>query len=520
MSTEHTLASVDELKDGEMKEIKVSEDLTILLVRIDREFRAFGGTCPHHGASLAEGVLQGNHIRCPWHHAVFDAKTGAVTEVPSLDSIPRFEVRIDGDKVVVILPDDPPRACTPEMARPDSGRDDRTFVILGTGAAGITAAETLRREGFQGKVLMLTRDAHMPYDRTDLSKPYLRKPDAPKPFLRPEGFYEKNGIEILTNHEVTRVHSKTRTLSLWNGTELSYDQILLATGAVPRRLGVPGEGLKNVLVLRDLDDCEALRAVAQEKGRAVVVGASFIAMEVCAALVERGLSVTVVAPESVPYETTLGPEIGRMYRKAHEERGVVFQLGNKVDRFEGDGKLSRVLLEGGEGIEADLAVVGVGVDPVTGYLEGAGPSGGAGLEVDGRQLVTEGVYAAGDIARFPDWRTKEPIRIEHWRVAQQQGQVAARNMVGRPSTFQGAPFFWTNQYFVITSYVGHAAEWEEVVFEGDPAEQRFVAFYVRGGRVLAAAGCAEERKMCRLSELLGAPEAPKLSGIQDELRKS
>ena len=411
MATERVLARVDELKEGEMKEVEVSEDLTLLLLRLDGEFRVFGGKCPHHGASLAEGILYDRHIRCPWHHAVFDAQTGHVRDLPSLDSIPRFDVRVEGDKVIV----------------------------------------TLRQEDFRGRILMLTREPHLPYDRTDLSKPYLRKPDARKPFLRSASFYEKNGIEILTGHEVTRVDPEGKTLSCGNGKELSFDRLLLATGASPRRLGVPGEDLENVLYLRSLDDCEALRAQVRQHARAVVVGASFIAMEVCAALVERGLSVTVVAPESVPFEGTLGPEIGRMYQRAHEDKGAVFQLGNKVDRFEGNGKLRRVLLQGGEGLEADLAVLGVGVQPVTGYLKGTALARQGDLQVDGWQCLTEEVYAAGDVVLFPDWRTKEPIRIEHWRVAQQQGQVAARNMVGRPTTFEGAPFFWTNQYFVITS---------------------------------------------------------------------
>jgi len=520
MSNERVLARVDELKEGEMKEVEISEDLTLLVVRVEGEFRVFGGSCPHHGASLAEGILHDKHIRCPWHHAVFNAKTGIVKDVPALDSIPQFDVRIEGDSVVVTLPDAPPKACTPQMARPDFDQDGRTFAIVGTGAAGVTAAETLRREGFQGRILMLTRETHAPYDRTDLSKPYLRKPDAKKPFLRSGEFYKEKGIEIVTNHEVTRVDSGARRLFCGNGKQVSYDQLLLATGALPRRLGVPGESLKNVLVLRSLDDCETLRALAEQQARVVVVGASFIAMEVSAALVERGLSVTVVAPESVPFEQTLGPEIGRMYQKTHEAKGVTFRLGNQVDCFEGEGKLAQVLLKGGEALETDLAVLGVGVEPVTGYLEESALSQKGGVEVDGSQRVTDGVYAAGDMARFPDWRTKEPIRIEHWRVAQQQGQVAARNMVGHSSTFQGAPFFWTNQYFVITSYVGFAKQWDEIVFEGDPSEQRFVALYVKGERVLAAAGCAEERKMCWLSEILGASESPTLSTVRQQLRNA
>jgi NADPH-dependent 2,4-dienoyl-CoA reductase/sulfur reductase-like enzyme/nitrite reductase/ring-hydroxylating ferredoxin subunit len=517
MSTDRVLVKVDELKEGEMKEVEINEDLTLLVVRLDGEFRAFAGKCPHHGASLAEGILHEKHIRCPWHHAVFDGQTGRVKEVPSMDSLSRFDVHVKGDEVVVTLPDAPQKACTPEMARPDPEQDGRTFVIVGTGAAGITAAETLRQEGFRGRILMLTREPHLPYDRTDLSKPYLRKPDARKPFLRSRAFYEKNGIEILTGHEVTGLNPEAKSLACGNGKDLSYDQLLLATGAAPRPLGVPGEDLKNVVFLRTLDDCEQLRGLAERHARAVVVGASFIAMEVCAALIERGLSVTVVAPESVPFEGTLGPEIGQMYQKAHEEKGVIFQLGNKVDRFEGDGLLRRVLLQGGEGLEADLAVLGVGVEPVTDYLEGTNISRKRGVLVDGRQCLTEGVYAAGDIARFPDWRTQEPIRIEHWRVAQEQGQVAARNMVGRTTVIRSAPFFWTNQYFVITSYVGFAGGWEEIVFEGSPAEQRFVGLYVQQGRVLAASGCAEERRMCLMSEILRAPEAPKLDDVRNRL---
>jgi NADPH-dependent 2,4-dienoyl-CoA reductase/sulfur reductase-like enzyme/nitrite reductase/ring-hydroxylating ferredoxin subunit len=519
MNIDRVVARVDDLKQGEMKEIEISEDFTLLLVRLEDGFRAFGGACPHHGASLAEGILHEKRIRCPWHHAVFNAETGMVEDVPSMDSIPRFDVRIEGDKVIVTLPDSPPKACTPEMARLDLGRDDRTFVIVGTGAAGVTAAETLRREGFQGRILMLTREPHLPYDRTDLSKPYLRKKDAAKPFLRPAEFYQKIGIEILTRHEVTRVVPGAKNLLCGNGNELSYDKLLIATGAAPRRLGVPGEDLNNVLYLRSLDDCDSLRALATDGARAVVIGASFIGMEVCAALVERGLSVTVVAPESVPYQETLGPEIGRMYQKAHEEKGVVFKLGNKVDRFEGDSQLARVLLQGGEGIDADLAVLGVGAEPVTDFLDDTPFLRDGDLFVDKRQRLTDNVYAAGDIARFPDWRTEEPIRIEHWRVAQQQGQVAARNMAGRQTLFEGAPFFWTNQYFIITAYVGFARVWDEVVFEGDPAERRFVALYVRGGKVLAAAGCAEERKMCLLSEILSFPQPPQLGEVRERLRK-
>ncbi|MEW6443277.1 MAG: FAD-dependent oxidoreductase [bacterium] len=519
MSKPYVIARVGDLRDGEMKEVEVAEGRKVLLVVIDGEYRVLGATCPHYGAPLAQGLLYEGRIRCPWHHSVFDAGSGGLREPPALDGLPRFEVRIDGDRIVAVLPDEMPASCHAPMAAPDPAADPRTFVIVGSGAAGLAAAETLRQDGYRGRVVMLTGEDHLPYDRTDLSKPYLRNADARKPYLRCAEFYGKYGIEVLTGHHVEAVDPAGKTVLCRGGARIAWDRLLLATGAAPRRLGAPGEDLENVLYLRSLDDCERIRGLASAgSGRAVLVGASFIAMEVAAALVVRGFSVTIAAPEPVPFEATLGKEIGGMYRSAHEQKGVSFRLGARVDRFEGaGGRVAEVVLADGERLAAGLVVIGIGVRPVTGYLKGFDKHEDGSLLVDRQFRVSGDVFAAGDIARFPDWRTGEPIRIEHWRVAEQHGRAAAHNMAGRNAGYSDVPFFWTNQHYVITSYVGYARGWDEIVLDGDLEERRFLAFYLKGGRVLAAAGCEEARKMCLMAEILKDPDPPPLDLVRRKL---
>jgi NADPH-dependent 2,4-dienoyl-CoA reductase/sulfur reductase-like enzyme/nitrite reductase/ring-hydroxylating ferredoxin subunit len=514
MSTEHIVAGVDDLKDGQMKEVKLAEDTSILLVRVDGVYHAYGPRCPHHGAPLADGGLHRGGIRCPWHQAVFDATTGELREPPALDSLPKFDLRIEQGKVIVTLPEEPAAPRPPQMAGPDGASDGRTFAIAGSGAAGLAAAEALRQDGFTGRIVMLTREKHLPYDRTDLSKTYLAKADADAPLLRSADFFESCGIEIQSGREIAEVDASAKTIRCEDGSRLRYDRLLLASGAVPRRLGVPGEDLDGVLLLRGLDDCDRIRRRLSDVSRAVVVGASFIAMEAAAALTKRNIPVTVVAPEAVPFERVFGEAIGRMYRDAHERKGVAFMLGERIGSFEGDAALSAAILESGRRVEADLAVVGVGVRPATDYLKGIEANADGSITVDAHLQAAEDVYAAGDIARFPDWRTGEPIRIEHWRLAQQHGRVAAHNMAGRETEYAGVPFFWTSQYMVITEYVGYVRQWDEIVFDGDPSGKRFIACYVRDGRVFAAAGRNRERTMCAIAELLRASEPPTV----DELR--
>ncbi|NLF32548.1 MAG: FAD-dependent oxidoreductase [Planctomycetes bacterium] len=516
MSTEHVVAHAGDLNDGEMKSVEIG-DRTILLVRLDGRYRAFTPECPHHGAPLAEGVMHDHHIRCPWHQSVFDARDGSLVEPPSLDGLAEFDVRVEGDEVIVALPDQTVASRPPVMAASTPGRDGRTFIIIGGGASGLMAAQTLRHEGFLGRLVMLTREHVLPYDRTELSKRYLAGTDRPVPTLRDQGFFDDADIEILFGENVIEADLEARSISCQDGLTMTYDRLLIATGGVPRRLGVEGEDLGNVFLLRTLDDCNRIRRAAPQASTAVVVGASFIGMEVAAALRQRGLDVTVVAPDPVPFARTLGEPIGAMYRRVHEDEGTRFRLGDTVERFEGDGAVRQVVLAGGDRLEADLVVIGVGIRPATGFVEGVAVNDDQSLSTDAhlRIVGADGAFASGDIARWPDWRTGRPLRIEHWRLALQLGMTAGRTMMDLDAPYRGVPFFWTAQHRVITSYVGYAAQWDDIAVDGDVEGRKFVAYYLDADRrVLAAAGCGRGTLMTALGDVLRTPELLTLEEVR------
>lgn len=509
---EFPLANTSELRDGEMKEV-YADETRILLARVGGEFHAVGAGCPHYGAPLVEGVLCGARVVCPWHHACFDVTTGSLEEPPALDSLPRYEVRVEDGRVLARVPEEAEDRVPPRMSRRDAS-DSRLFVILGAGAAGYAAAQTLREDGFRGRVLLVTREDRAPYDRPNLSKDYLQGHAEPEWMpLRPDEFYRQFDIELLLEREVTRVDAAAKTVTFYGGDALAYDALLVATGGSPRRLNIPGSDLKNVCLLRGFNDADSLIETAGRSKRCVVVGASFIGMEAAASLRARGLDVTVVAPSREPFEATLGPEVGALFRRAHEERGVKFKLGSIVYRFEGTSDVEAVTLESGERIETDMVVAGVGVHPATGFLEGVTLDEGDAVVVDAHMRAAEGIYAAGDIASFPCTRTGGRLRIEHWRTAQQQGRVAAHNMAGKSTAFDGVPFFWTRQFDTGLVYVGHAREWDEIIYDGDVAASDFLAFYLKDGRALAAAGVNRERDVAALEELFRLnlmPEAEEL----------
>ena len=502
------LANTFDLRDGEMKEISVDER-RILLARVGDNFHAVSATCPHYGGPLAEGVLCGTRIVCPWHHAAFNVVSGDLEEPPALDSLVRYELRIEGDRLFVSLPEEVEDRRTPAMAKRDSAADSRQFVIIGAGAAGYAAAQTLREEGFRGNVVMITREDRAPYDRPNLSKDYLQGHAEPEWMpLRSDDFFQEHDIDLLFKRDVTRVDARTKTITFESGETMDYDALLVATGGAPVRLNIPGADLKNVCVLRSFADADSIIETAAHSRRAVVVGASFIGMEAAYSLRERGLEVTVIAPSQEPFEATLGPEIGALFRRVHEEHGVRFKLGNIVYRFEGSLKVEAVTLDNGEQIETDMVVVGVGVRPATHFLEGVELDRAGAVIVDSRLRAAEGLYAAGDIVSFPDPRTGERVRIEHWRTAQQQGRTAARNILGRNITFDRVPFFWTRQFEVGLLYVGHAASWDQIIYRGNVASQDFLAFFVKGNRVLAVAGMNRDREMAAAQELLRLDHLP------------
>jgi NADPH-dependent 2,4-dienoyl-CoA reductase/sulfur reductase-like enzyme/nitrite reductase/ring-hydroxylating ferredoxin subunit len=511
-------AKVSDLKDGEMKEIVLGETKA-LLARVGGSFYAIGATCPHYGGPLAGGALCGGRVICPLHHASFDVKTGDLLEPPALDALPRYEVRVEGDRVLVSLPDESSDQGadrrTPPMADLNEARDGRVFVILGGGAAGYMAAQTLREEGFEGRVLMISREDRMPYDRPNLSKDYLQGHAEPEWMpLRPDEFFTEHGIEVMREKEVAQVDAGAREISFADGGALEYDALLVATGGAPRELPNHPAGAANVFALRSFADSDAIVAAAAASSRAVVIGASFIAMEVASSLVGRGCSVTIVAPGTVPFQKTLGEEIGALFRRLHEEQGARFRLGASVAGFEGAGKVEAVKLADGERLEADLVVVGVGVKPATEFLKGVELSEDGGVVVDEHLRAAGGFYAAGDIANFPSALTGGRQRIEHWRTALQQGRVAARNMAGKPVKYDSVPFFWTRQFDASLSYVGHAEKWDEIIFHGAVSAQNFLAFYVKDNRVLAVAGMNRDREMAALEGLMLEGRAP----TPDQLR--
>ncbi len=512
---EAKVARIHDLQDGDMREVLVGQT-KVLLVRLQGKFYAIGGECTHYGGPLAEGALSGRRVICPWHQAVFDVMNGDLKEPPALDAEPCYAVRLEGDDVIVTVPEPAASRRTPAMARRDPA-DTRTLVILGAGAAGNAAAETLRQDGFTGRVVMITREMRLPYDRPNLSKGYLSGDAGPEalPWRTPE-FYRDHDIEVRLGQRVARVEAPLKTLTFADGAVLAYDALLLATGGVPRHLEMPGAQWPNVFTLRSADDADAIIAAALPASRVVVVGAGFIGMEAAAALTKRGLAVTVVGRGSIPLERQLGPEIGGMLRQAHAEQGVAFRLGRTPVRLEGDGRVKAVVLDDGEALAADLVVVGLGVKPATEILQGVKLNADGSVTTDRRLQVADGLYAAGDVARFPDWRDGSPIRIEHWRLAAQHGRVAAHNMAGRQVEFAGVPFFWSEQFDLFLQYVGYAASWDELIVHGDLPGRNFLAFYVKGNRVMAAAGLQRDRQLAALAELMRLDRLP----APEELRRN
>ncbi|MGD9630635.1 MAG: FAD-dependent oxidoreductase [Pyrinomonadaceae bacterium] len=501
--SEVTVARLSDIGDGEMKEISV-EGVEVLLARINGECFAVGAHCTHYGAPLVEGALVGDRIICPWHHACFNAKNGELLEPPALDALPSFPVKIDGDEILITLSDDSSDRGNPGMAERDQGVDDRTIAIIGAGAAGYSAAQALREFKFQGRIVMISREDRSPYDRPNLSKDYLQGRAEPEWMpLRSDDFFEQHEIEMLRPKEVERVDASSKSIEFTDGTRLVYDCLLVASGSSPRRLDLANSDLENIFVLRDFDQADELIKRCETAKRVVVVGASFIAMEAAASLRQRGLEVTVVAPDGIPFERILGDEIGGMFKVLHKGHGVEFRLETSIQGFEQSGEKVDVLLGSGERLAADLVLLGIGVVPETGFLSGVEIHQDGSVIVDEFLCAGEDVYVAGDIATFPDSSTSELIRIEHWRFAMQQGRAAAYNMAhGYKKAFKAIPFFWTTQFDATLNYVGHARQWDRILIDGDVDAQEFLAFYFEHDHVKAVAGMGRDRALAIAEEVM------------------
>ncbi len=464
-----------ELAEGKML-VGHSGGEGVLLARSNAQVFAVGANCTHYGAPLVDGLLVDGTVRCPWHHACFSLESGEAVRSPARDSLACFDVEERAGKLYVLGKREP-------KAAPKNPKEPRAIVIVGAGPAGNSAAEKLRRAGYAGKITLVGAEASAPVDRPNLSKDYLAG-NAPEEWiaLRPAEFYAEQKIELLVSTRVTAIDTKAKTVALENGQSLSYDALLLATGAAVVKPSVPGSDLPHVRTLRTLADSRAIIEQSAHAKHAVVIGAGFIGLEVAASLRARKIDVTVVAPGNLPLAHVLGDELGAALKKLHESRGVTFKLGTRPASI----NAQTVKLEDGTELPADLVVFGIGVKPSTELAEAAGIKLDRGISVD-RYLRTSApdVYAAGDVARFPDAQTGEHVRVEHWVVATRQGEVAALNLLGHEQPFDSVPFFWSAHYDTTLSYLGHAQKWDRIDVAGSIENLDCALAYRAGDRTLA-----------------------------------
>lgn len=477
---------------------KDAKEIPILLVRVGDAVRAYTAECPHAGGPLDEGAICNGRIVCPWHKGTFEVRDGSLVEPPALKALTRYEASIrDGDVYVN------PQPVDVEAPKLKAHMKDRTMLIVGAGAAGAAACAALREAGCDARIVLAGNDAREPYDRTSLSKFTLAgdmPPDDVPPLLDPD-FFEQHDIERIES-QVVHLDAKDRHAELANGMKLDYDAALVCTGGIPKPLGIPGANLEHVHMLRTREDARAILASLDGRKRAVIVGASFIGLEVASCLRKREIDVAVVAPGKVPFARQFGERIGNMFRKLHEKNGVAFHMNARVSALRGGNTVREVILDSGEKLAADVVIAGTGVEPATNFLSGVGLEADGGVSVDATMLAAPALYAAGDIAHFPLPRSDAIVRIEHWRVAQQHARVAAFNMVGDARDYVGVPYFWTYHYEKTFDYLGHVKEPDGIEIDGDLDAQHFIAYLMKDGRVGAVVACEHDAAVCRLAEAM------------------
>jgi NADPH-dependent 2,4-dienoyl-CoA reductase/sulfur reductase-like enzyme/nitrite reductase/ring-hydroxylating ferredoxin subunit len=486
--------SFAKLRDGETL-LGHAEGEHVLLARRGDEVFAVGAACTHYGALLTDGLMVDDTVHCPWHHACFSLRTGEALTAPAFKPLPCWQVERAGDSVRLGARKPAPAPQPAPTQAPDS------IVVIGAGAAGTAAVDMLRRQGYRGAITMIGAEPNLPVDRPNLSKEYLAG-GMPEDWLwlMPETYYHDHDIELISGVAATAIDAAQRQVKLADGRTLRYGALLLATGAEPMRLPIPGADLPHVRYLRSLPDSRALIAATANAKRAAVIGASFIGLEVAASLRARGLEVHVVAPEARPLERIVGGEIGDFIRALHEQtHGVNFHLNTKPQAITAEA----VTLENGERIPADLVVIGVGVRPAVQLAQQAGLAVDNGVLVDAYlETNVPGIYAAGDIARYLGPRG-ERVRIEHWAVAQRQGQAAARNMLGRRQPYTAVPFFWSAHYDVTLNYVGHAERWDRIEIDGSIQNHDCTLRYLADGRVLAVLTIFRDKESLRAAVAMG-----------------
>ncbi|XP_037632416.1 apoptosis inducing factor mitochondria associated 4 isoform X2 [Sebastes umbrosus] len=474
-----------DLKDGQMKEVTVGEQ-KVLLVRTRGQYSAVGSRCTHYNAPLAKGALVGDRVRCPFHGACFNVRTGDIEEYPGLDSLPSYKVKVEDGKVYVSINKNTLKVTRRVKEMCSMAPDVKhTILLIGGGPAALVCAETLRQNDYQGRIIMVTKDSLPPFDKPKLSKSL--NAEISSILLRPSDFYQQYGVEVWTQKEVVSVNPADKAVKLSDGSLQRYDQLLISTGCRARPLNCPGWDLKGVKLLQRYEDAKEIHESCLGQ-KAVVIGASFIGMEVASYLSGKAASVAMVGTSRHPYEQSLGPEIGKMSMQMLEEKHVKFYMNDGVTEIQGEnGKVKGVMLKSGVFLEADVVIAGIGVIPNSDFLAGSE------VEVDSRKAVIvdkfmrtniPDIFSAGDVTSFPlTIRGDQRVNVGHWQMSQAQGRVAALNMLKKPTKCYGEGY-------------------TEVIFKGKVEERKFLAFYIKDEVVVAAASLMFDPAVARLAELM------------------
>jgi len=506
--------------EGELRQIRIAPtsdgagEGAILLTKVDGKFYATGASCSHYSAPLAEGVAARDkmHVVCPWHNAAFDIRTGQPVRGAGLQAIPTYIVAVESDDVIVDLPRNMDDFVAPVMAQRDS-QDTRVFLVVGGGAAGVAAADALRQEGYTGRIVLITEERHLPYDRPVLSKNLGKASDPGSLSLRDQEYFDKHEIEIRRSTKVEKLDAATKTLRLSSGQTVHYDAAVVATGARPRELPIKGADLPGVLGLRTPEDAQRIAAACSSDKKTVVIGSSFIGMELAATLRRRGCEVTVLGMEQVPFERVLGTRLGIVLKDFFESKGVKFMGGKVAAEIKQNGSSLQVSLKTGEVLTCDSIVVGVGVVPNADFVDGARRARDGSLVTDDcLKTSAEGLFAAGDVCTYET--PGGSMRVEHWDVATSQGRIAAKNMLGKAEKFDQTPFFWTSLFGKNLRYVGHCTEFDELVVDGDLKKLSFVAYYCLKNEVKAVATMSRDPVAVVVGELMRMKRMPPIHELK------
>ena len=489
-STEQRVLSTSDLAPGARKTVKLQnaqgQDTEILMLHHEGSVLAFEAKCPHAGAPLEKGAVCNGRLVCPWHMGTFALPTGALVEPPALRALKTYAVRVEGEDIFV-----DPAGIPHEIVKPSAEKDTRTFLLIGAGAAGLMAAATLRSEGFAGRTVAIDPIADEPVDRTQLSKMAL----AGKMPMDKIALDLKSHVDERIAAKVTTFSAARKEVELSNGTTLAFDAALIATGGTPKRLDIPGAD--RAYTIRHRDDVEKILAACAKAKHAVIIGTSFIGLEAASALTEKGLHVTVAGPEPLPFAEKFGDDVAEALKVLHESKGTRFHLGVEIVGITEEA-VQCVDKSTGRTTEvpADLVIFGVGVEPALGFEHDLVLAEKGGVAVGADLRAAEEVWVAGDIANV------NGTRIEHWRLAEQHGQLAAKQMLGEAAKYDGVPFFWTFHYGKRFGYVGHAGEWDEIHYDGSLEELTFLAYYVKQGKVAAILSCGRDTDTAMLAEVM------------------